>query len=245
MANTKSIDLERDSSQYLSITDVAQTGLDITGDMSIMCWVKLESVPSAGQRREFASKWDNGSNQRSWFFSYIGTPALEFINSNDGSAAAAGTRSQTLTVGTWYHIAMAYDASAGEVEFFVDGSSIGTAGSMKTSLYNSSAPFLIGARMDAGSPNDFQDSLMDEVGVYNAVLSDATILADYNSGDGTERSGSETSIVGGWRFDDDLLDVTANNNDLTNNNSATFSADVPFVGETTGNIAAINSISAL
>ena len=44
-ANTHSIDLESGSSQYLSIADVSQTGLDITGDMTIACAVRVESLP--------------------------------------------------------------------------------------------------------------------------------------------------------------------------------------------------------
>ena len=43
-ANTHSTDLESGSSQYWSITDASQTGLDITGDFSIEGWVKLESL---------------------------------------------------------------------------------------------------------------------------------------------------------------------------------------------------------
>ena len=44
--NTNSIDLELSSSQYLSITDGNQTGLDLNSDFTIECWIKLEQLPS-------------------------------------------------------------------------------------------------------------------------------------------------------------------------------------------------------
>jgi len=47
-AASASIDLERSSSQYLSITDASQTGLDFTGDFTIEGWVKLESSLTTG-----------------------------------------------------------------------------------------------------------------------------------------------------------------------------------------------------
>ena len=37
-------DFELATSEYLSITDAAQTGLDITGEITIACWIKPESI---------------------------------------------------------------------------------------------------------------------------------------------------------------------------------------------------------
>ena len=45
-----------------------------------------------------------------------------------------------------------------------------------------------------------------------------------------ELDGDEAGLVGYWKLNNSLLDETSNDNDLTNNNSATFSTDVPFSG---------------
>ena len=57
MANSHSLDLESSSSQYASITDASQTGLDITGDLTIELWAKFESLPSE-YNYSIVSKWE-------------------------------------------------------------------------------------------------------------------------------------------------------------------------------------------
>lgn len=228
-ANTYSINLEESSSQYLSISDAAQTGLDITGDLSIMAWLNFETLPvNDGITFALASKfeWDS----RSWYIQFrkdSGANRIVFVH-NDGSSNYSIYNNWTPpSADTWIHFAFTYDASAGSYEIWKDGVSQGTASGCGNSLNNSSYPFQIGSLMSGNI--DF-DGKIDEFGIYNTLLSEATIQADYNSGNGTERSGSETGIQGGWRFEDNLLDVSSNDNDLTNNNSATYSADVPFAG---------------
>jgi len=246
MANTKSIDLELSSSQYLSITDAAQTGLDITGDISFICWIKAESQPvgvlAPLNRQEVFSKWSgSGDGERAYHLSNFYRDAtskyeLQFNTSDDGADADAvliSSSSPLLPTGTWIHLAVTKKMSTSTVNFYINGVQTGgplVAPKGQTSILNSSFPFVLGALEPGTGVTNFFDGKMDEVGVYNAELSAATILADYNSGNGTERSSGESNIVAGWRFEDDLLDVTSNNNDLTNNNSAVFSTDVPFEG---------------
>ena len=49
-----------------------------------------------------------------------------------------------------------------------------------------------------------------------------------------ELNGDEAGLVGYWKLNNSLLDETSNNNDLTNNNSATFSTTVAPIGGTIG-----------
>jgi hypothetical protein len=55
-SNTNAIDLEADKSQYLSVSDAVQAGLDITGDLTIEAWVKIESAPGLGESYAIVSK---------------------------------------------------------------------------------------------------------------------------------------------------------------------------------------------
>ncbi len=239
MANTKSMDFEEDSSQYLSITDANQTGLALTGDQSYMFWVKPESIVNLAT---LLSKFDAGQSDRAYSVNFNSSGNLIMTYSVDGLSSTASMRQFTssvaLSTGVWTHVAITFDLSADDCKFYFNGAE--NTGASKTygdsgalaSVNDNNDPFRIGADSSNGAVRRFFDGKFDEIGIYDAVLSEATVQADYNSGDGTTRSSSESNIVAGWRFEDDLLDVTSNNNDLTNNNSATFSTDVPFGGST-------------
>ena len=150
MANTKSIDLEAGSSQYLSIADASQTGLDITGDITMECWVKFESLPSSGSGMRIFDK-DNYSSSRGYYFDFIdrtSSPIGKHLNayfdiSGDNTARVAWSPSTD----TWYHIAVTRNATSGDVKFYVDGSQQGSTQSTDSGdIDNSTAPFNIGAR---------------------------------------------------------------------------------------------------
>ncbi len=225
--NTHSVDLESGSSQYLSISDANQTGLKMSGSFTMEMWVKFESVPTTTSFA-LAGKSDQnlGSN-----FGYI-----TFIHNNSGTlrfltylapSAGGGTaygRDWTPATDTWYHIAITWDAPGTTLRYYVDGSQVGSdITTAESSLYTGgTAPFTIGMNGD-GTSNPF-DGLIDDVRVFNRALSAGEIAANFNK----ELDGNESGLVGYWRLNNSLLDETSGNNDLTNNNSATFSTNIPF-----------------
>jgi len=226
-ANTHSIDLELSSSQYLSITDGDQTGLDLTGDLAFEAWVKLETN----------STWMTVLSKSIWgtdiayYFRITAANKLAFEVSDDGTWDA-GHRGQWYTTnavitstGTWYHITITYDASGPTVVFYVDGVAQTTAiSNTVTSIYSGAGPFAIGT--NAHDLGYYFDGLVDEVRVWNDVRTPTEISDNYEK----ELNGNEAGLVAYYKLNDSLLDETSNDNDLTNNNSATFSTDVPFVG---------------
>jgi len=228
-SNTKSIDLESGSSQYLSITDGSQSGLDPSGDMSLMGWIRRESV---GSFTGIMTKRGSGNGGYIFYFEDDSQIVFSYINTS-GTDDVIYSTDATYTSTDWFHLAVTVDISAKAVLLYVNGSPV--AGSYTrqnaTAIGNTTAPFWLGAMNSGDTPNNFFDGKMDEIGFYDAVLSAGTILADYNSGDGTTRSASETNIVSGWRFEDDLLDITATDNDLSAPNGSAYSTDVPFVGD--------------
>lgn len=231
-ANTYSVDLERSSSQYLSVADSAV--LSITGNMTIEAWIKFESLPTAGTGEQMvvAGKYSNTGDQRSYYLSYGddgGTNRLRFAVSSDGTAANTihGNVDWSPSTATWYHVAVVYSAAAGSAEFFVDGVSVGTATSLKTSVFDSTAAFHVGSDDISGFADGF-DGLIDEVRVWN-VARGAVEIADDRS---KEIYGIENGLVGYWKFNNSLTDLTNNGNNLTNNNTAVFSSNLPFSGFT-------------
>lgn len=248
MANTHSIDLEAGSSHYLSAPDSAS--LSITGDISLECWVKIESAPSVGGTYHMITKYRTDNDQRSYSFTYRnvgGTLTLRMtISSDGGSGGNTIDHDEAVDLGTgiWHHVAVTVDFTNNEVKFYVDGAQEGTTKTESTinSIFNSTARFAIGAvYVGESSLLLFFDGLIDEVRVWNDVRTSTEIADNYD----TELVGNEAGLAAYFKLNDSLLDETANNNDLDNPNSASFSTDVPFSGAASGpaNLKTLNGLA--
>ena len=237
----KSIDLELSSSQYLSISDASQTGLDITGDITIEAWIKLESLPSAvGQFFVIASKNDISNNYKGYTFAIRNTaggtaPAnsLQFYWRDSGGVNTTSFGSTTaLTTGVWYHVAAVADVSAASVSIYLNGSALTTEtyASAATSISDNNDDFRIGAIANGASIVEYFDGLIDDVRVWSDIRTGTEIVSNFDK----ELLGTEANLVGYWKLNNSLLDETSNNNDLTNNGSAVFNTDHPPIYRTLG-----------
>lgn len=170
------------SSQFLSITDASQSGLDITGDMSFACWLKCSNT------NQFVSKSLSTGNQNSWQARVTPTSSFEVFTSADGSTVKTATFSTAVfTINTWHHVVITYTASAHSIEMFVDGSSIGTvnnSANVASSLFDSSSDFRLGLGNPGGG--EYLNGSMDEVGIWNKVLTSTEVTTLYNSGNGVQ-----------------------------------------------------------
>ena len=83
--NSHSLDLEVNSTQYASISDASQTGLDFSDAVTLSAWVNYESMP-AGDNNVLTKRVGVG-NQRSYHFMTNGTNLI-FISYTDGSTVA-------------------------------------------------------------------------------------------------------------------------------------------------------------
>ena len=229
MANTHSTDLESSSSQYWSINDASQTGLDITGDITIEAWIKPESLTDfdviiskddVGVSRSFTLHLKADGAIHTYIFGVGGSGQIE-------TETSAGI----ITAGVWSHIVMVFDVSADTVKIYLNGVETGyqtySSGTI-TTITDSSAPFLIGARFLSSVAEKFFDGLVDEVRVWNDIRTESEIQDNFQK----ELDGDEANLQGYWKFNNDGDDETSNDNDLTNINSCTFSEDVPEWGVT-------------
>ena len=241
--NTHSLDLELSSSQYASIADGSQTGLDLATDFTIEFWIKLEQLPSTATTHfDIISKDRSDATISHGYYALLRATddklvVLFYDSSDNVTNTLMDTAFVAGDVGNWVHIAAVVDISAPTITFYKNGSlSAGTAVSTAaTTINNSTAPFYIGARDSVGgvSPNYFFDGLVDEVRVWNDIRTGTEISNNYQK----ELVGNEAGLVGYWKLNNDYLDETSNNNDLTASGSPVFSASVPFVGtvDSTGN----------
>lgn len=223
MASAYSALLVAASSQSLSRADGA--ALSITGDITIEFWIKLVSAPASGKAFYLINKHGGAGNNLSYGVEYAnvgGTLKLEMTISDDGANLDTLQKNYTLTTGTWFHVACVWTASTSTVEFFINGSSIGTATGTRTAIYDSASDFYIGRQQNVVDTGYFLDGRIDEIRVWNAVRSASQILATYKTVIDTA-----TNLVASWHLESSLVDGSGNGLTLTNNNTVTFSTDTP------------------
>lgn len=225
-SNSAALHLDRGAGEYVFIADADQRGLDITRDITIELWVKLESEVPINDSFAFVSKADSPSNY-SYIFSVendaVAGEYLDFRYSSDGTSESATThrKSITLVPGQWYHLAVTADVSARLVSFFVDGIEFATdtiIADGSSSIFRGTATFRIGA---GNGGQGLFDGLIDEVRIFNKRRTTEKIATDFN----IEIAPSTAGLVGYWKFNGSFLDETSHRNDLSIHK---FSVDVPF-----------------
>lgn len=222
-----SLVLDRSSSQFANITDANQTGLDPGGDFTFECWFKLASTPGTGEQYAFASKELTGPYR---FYLYeSGGSHYIWILCHNGTTLYGLTCPITPSTSNWVHLAFVYDASAQwqNQKIYLDTVSQtvtverGTGTDVVGALNDTGAQFRLGN--DSGGKT--WDGKLDEVRFWNEARSGTEIANNWKS----NLTGSETNLDGYWRLENDYTDETANGNDLTGQNSPTFSSsDTPY-----------------
>jgi len=174
-------DFEEGNSEYLSIADVAQVGLDIVGDLSVCFWMKSEAFGSTEQ--QVVAKYRISDSNRSYRIVVTESTARIGVNlSSDGiGSVGAWTANSTVAAGTWYHIAVVYDGT--DIRIFIDGvlseNGVNNPVAYSDGIFDSAAAFCLG-RQDGGGY--YYDGLLDEVAIFDRALSADEVAAIYNLG---------------------------------------------------------------
>jgi hypothetical protein len=174
---THSLDLESTNSEYGSITDGDQTGLDIDGDqLTLLAWVKPESTGTFGLIVRYVA----AAGDRSYRLQ-LSSSNMDGYISTDGSAFVKSIGATNLGTGSWKHVAMVYNGT--DQRLYLDGSldSNGSDNPKATTgnIYDSATTIAIGAYSNGSNPFD---GLMDEVAIFDRALSAAEISDVFNNG---------------------------------------------------------------
>jgi hypothetical protein len=185
-------------------------------DKSFSLWFNLDSSQYAWL---IAGGADTDSNA---FGLYVNGTTLSF-HGNGGTydMALAGT---TFATGTWYHVAVTYDGT--NIRGYVNGILDTT---KSAALVTSSATIRLGVRQNG---SHFFDGFLDEVAVWNSVLTSAQINDIYNGG--VPAALTSLSPIGWWRFGENdsgagttISDEGSGGNDGTLVSTPTFERSVP------------------
>lgn len=233
-------DLESGSSQYFSKSSPA--AMTFTDDFVVSAWVKLESYASMC----IASRYNGTSG---WDFSINSSGQVYLSGYNAGSSNQSYVQSYaSLPLNKWVHVTAQLDMSAFTATtttsyVMFDGldvaASVGRSGTNPTALVQA-GNLEIGGRNGGLVPFDGKIA---QVAVFSAKVTQATMRTYMSQG----LTGSETSLAAAYSFDNDITDLTANNNDLTAQNSAAATAtDSPFANAVSAGLleyAEINSVA--
>lgn len=159
--------------------------VDFNGQQSftIAAWAQTESQ---GQRRTVIAKYQAAASAQ-WYLQYRNTDDHWIFGvSNDGTAEVEvdSDNQGAVADATWYFIVGWYDADADTINIRVGtGSTLQAADTPvahTTGIFNSTSVLRVG-RLTTGG---YFDGLIDEIGVWNRVLSSAEIVELFNGGAG-------------------------------------------------------------
>lgn len=179
-------DMELSNSEYLSITDAAQTGLEVQ-DFTFTGWLKLEQLPSTvGSIFSIIQRWFtthygywwriDADNKITMVYSQNSTASIYSSSTTDAAAFAGGD------VGNFVHVGVKADVSAFAFDFYKNGAAIADTNdpaSAATSIFNGAPTFLLGFNEDASS--NYFDGVMNEMRVYAGLLTADWITTEFNN----------------------------------------------------------------
>ena len=163
--------------------------LILTGDTSWVGWIKIDSSTSTGAPTIFSVRGGATNNQidNALFCGYVSqnTSPIDLIVFHEHDAGTnvspAVNINTNLSTGVWYHFAVTRDVSEKQYSVYLNGSLL------STHTYNTnpnttatSLDFELGHAVS----DDYFDGMLDEVSLWNRVLTADEISALYNSGYG-------------------------------------------------------------
>lgn len=185
------------NSEYLSIADASQSGLDFTSDFSVSCWVKPKQTPNGGGNPDIGIFYKWGASQAAYgmYYGYIGgAPKIRFNGyTSGGGSNYSFDWTVTLSTSSYSHIAFRYTQSTTKCELWINGSSQGEVlNASYTGSSNTTGAFSISSL--GSGVQWYWDGEIDEFGIWNRVLTGAEVTSLYNSGSGLTYPFSTTSI---------------------------------------------------
>ncbi len=181
--------------------------------ITVEAWVKLSAYGLGGAIL-------NSGNENEYAFSVrtngrLGV-TMVFINPQVNHEFIGKT---TLGLNTWYHVAFTYNGSIESI--LINGivdTSFSSSGTINTSQYVENISIGAYSYNNHTQHSTFLNGTLDEVRMWNVSRSPSQIQATMY----TELSGSESGLMGYWRFNGNVLDGSPNGNNGTIFGNPTF-----------------------
>jgi hypothetical protein len=158
---------------YLSVASHSDFNWSSGASFSIEFWVKFTSIGST----EVIIGRDDAVTQTHWWLGKADDGRIQwFTRSSDGSNGNLMSNA-AINNGQWHYVVAVRDGSQGKHYLYVDGVLQNAGGTVVTLSGNlsSSADLSIGGLIENGVPSYFYNGAIDEVAIYNRVLSSTEI----------------------------------------------------------------------
>ena len=179
--------------QFDGVDDYVDCGESIVvenTDLTLSAWIYVNDL--SADERAIIAKYDSTANsERSFLFRVETGGALSFFTHDGVTQTYKRTALDSVSIETWYHIAVVYDDSANDATIYVN--SIPIPNSLQddtlTNIQDTTTNITIGSWASA---NDRMDGSIDSVRIYNRALSAEEVKYHYNRG----------GPVASWNFDE-------------------------------------------
>jgi hypothetical protein len=184
------VDLERDSSQSMIISDANGPLLSPANTSFTMAfWFKMETDPATTM---FFAEKATGSSIEYWVGYQGGTPNTKFsaFGSVSGGNEIFAERSGALSAGAWYLVFAWFDASDDKVHLQVTNDSSyestvnDSSGTLTGGIFETSGDFTISGDPAGFFGGRFLDGIIDQFGVWGRALTADERLQLWNGGSG-------------------------------------------------------------
>lgn len=200
------------SDDFVSVPD--HSALRVSTAFTIEAWIK----PTARSQETIVCK-GNAAADPDYLFQVSRTGTDNGISLYNGTSWHDGS-ANTIVANKWQHVAVTFGGTT--CSFYVDGNPAGTA--TITAAAQTSTDTLRFGQQGSTNSNNFTGSI-DEIRIWGVVKTQAEIQASM----GVELTGSESNLVGYWKFNEgsgtSVNDETSNNNDGTLTNGPTWFND--------------------
>ncbi len=163
------------SDDYMSvINDLSSTPLGGTGSLAF--WIKTTQTGDDTMRQApGVTGVESAGDGNDIFWGWLDASGRIGITVGDGAAAKS---TSPVNDNNWHHVVLTRSSSTGNVEVYVDGVYNSYAVSAKPSMINSFSG--IGMIRDTGGSHEYLSGTLDDVRVYNRVLSASDVTELYN-----------------------------------------------------------------
>lgn len=195
----RAADFDADDTEYLAIANASCPNLNITGNMSLSALIWCETISAD---MTVAAKWDGStSNQKQYRLVVESDSKISFTISKDTANVKTLNSTHTITAGQWYAIAGTFNAATHYIYVYINGFQDGSYDTTYDAIGSDTEQFFIGGDFTAGSAGNYFDGLIDEVLIWNELLTPAEIMKLHSIQlSGKYRNAGEASTGSLWRF---------------------------------------------
>jgi hypothetical protein len=180
-------DFESSQKDYFSIADTDLSAkfpfshTTAPKTVSLAFWMRLESLPAADFTFDPFSKVNEGANKFTFATMVDSSGHVGFLIGNGTAKQYEDAwMTQTCAIGKWYHVVVTYRDSDRTYRINVWDAATATVivdktGALITNVVLTNAAVCVGAREDLTAAKRYFDGLLDEMAVFNDVLTSAEI----------------------------------------------------------------------